>query len=173
MYNDNKASEWISGLLGFVFYVIIFVPYLFGLGFSFYRFGNTDGIISIVAPPYAWYRGISYLWVEPKWEEDWDMKTETLAFLITNTGSEDPRVELEFRQYERQIKKWISKIPDEKRSILQPEAEAFGKAFIAYQEEFMNYFIEPKSADQIWEAPSIQQYVAEFENEDGFMEIWK
>jgi hypothetical protein len=168
----SNRTEWLSVIFTILLQAVIFIPYLFGLGFSFYRFGTTDGIISVVIPPYAWYRGISYLWVEPKWQEDWDMKTETLAFLITNTGSDDPRVELEFRQYEGQIKKWISKIPDEERSTLQSESEAFGKAFIAYQEAFMDYLIEPQEAAKIWETPSIQQYVAEFENETGFMEIW-
>ena len=172
MNYKGKISDWLSPILGLAFYVVIFIPYFFGIGFSFYRFGSTDGIISIVAPPFAWYRGISYFWVEPKWKEDWDIKTGTLAFLILNTGSDDPRVELEFLQYEGSMKKWINKIPDEKRKSLQNESEALGMAFMAYQEEFMNYLINPADANQIWDSPSIQQHVSVFRNETGFMENW-
>jgi len=173
MNRNGKNSEWVGAALGLALQAIIFIPYFFGLGFTFYRFGSSQGIIAIVAPPFAWYRGISYFWVEPKWQEDWNMKSGTLAFLLMNTGSDDPRVTLEFRQYEGNIKKWISKIPNEERQSLEIKSKAFGIAVFEYQKEMMHQLIESSEPKDIWKTPSIQKQVMIFSSDEGFMEIWK
>ncbi len=171
MNRNGKNSEWLGAILGLSLQALIYIPYVFGLGFTFYRFGSTQGIIAVVAPPFAWYRGISYFWVEPKWKDDWNMKTGTLAFLIMNTGSDDPRVTLEFRQYEGSINKWINKIPDEERQSLEAKSRAFGLAVFEYQKEMMHQLVEP-SKTNIWEIPSIREQVMIFSSDEGFMEIW-
>ena len=172
-YSTRRSSDWLPGVLMILMQLVIWVPYLFGLGFSFYRFGSTDGIISVVVPPYAWYRGISYLWVEPKWKEDWDLKTGNLAFLVMNTASTEPQVEYELRQYESKVQKWLNRVPEQERAQLRTDADALGEAVMAYGQEFITQISQTGTFDvDFIKSPSIQRHVDKFRDQKGFMEVW-
>ena len=153
--------------------MFLWVPYIFGLGFSFYRFGNNDGILSIVIPPYAWYRGVSYLWVEPKWKEDWEQKTAQMASLIASAPMENPLTDTERQSKMLAIQKWLSELPTQERDILLKKANALGLAIEAYLRETMNNLRDKGVLEAGYaNLPSIIQHVDEFRNDRGIMAVW-
>jgi hypothetical protein len=136
IYTSSGAK---SNILSLLMMITIWVPYIFGIGFSFYRFGNNDGILSIVIPPYAWYRGISYIWVEPKGKEKWEYHTGLMASLIATAPMENPLTDMERQRKLLYVQKWISGLPEQKRNALLNKATALGSAIEAYfQETFIN-----------------------------------
>ena len=172
-YSNKRSFEWLPVLIAVVFYILIGGSYVFGLGYSFYRFGPTDGIISVLIPPYACYRGVSVLWTEPKWKEDWDLKTGNLAFLVMHAGSNDPQIDFELRQHESRVKKWLQKVPDDERQKLKADSRALGNAIIAYTQEFFSQLSQSGTFDgDLIKSPSIQRHVDQFSRQSGFVEIW-
>ena len=168
-----RSSEAKSNILSLVMMIIIWVPYIFGLGFSFYRFGNNDGILSIVIPPYAWYRGISYLWVEPKGKEEWEYHTALMASLIASAPMENPLTDMERQRKLLSVQKWISGLPEQKRNALLNKATALGSAIEAYlQETFINLRNNGVLDAGYTDKDSINQHVDIFRNEPGIMAVW-
>ena len=151
----------------------ILVPYVFGLGYSFYRFGKADGITSVLIPPFAWYRGISVIWTEPEWKEDWDLKTGNLAFLVMQTDSADASTEYELRQYEDDTRKWLRKVPDRKRQELEADCRSLVDAVTAETKEFIAQAANGDSfSPDFITSQAIQRHVDEFRDEKGFMAVW-
>jgi hypothetical protein len=164
----------LKGVLDVLLALVIFAPYLFGLGFSFYRFGAQDGAFSVIFPPYAWYRGISYLWVEPEWKEGWDLKAGNLALIVMYASSTEPQVQYELRQHESKVKEWLKKVPDQERMQLRSDADALGAAAMAFAQELVAQMSQGGTLEQsLIKSPSIQRHVKEFEDEKGFMEVWR
>jgi hypothetical protein len=170
----NRFSEWLGIVFVLLMQLALIGPYFFGLGFSFYRFGELDGIISLAVPPYAWYRGISYLWVQPKWKEDWSNRTGNLAFHIINTPSPNPEVEYALKQYKNHVQKWLKKVPEKERDQLLEQSEELSSALSAYYHElFSQITISGTIENDLIESPSIQRHVKHFRSERGFMEVWE
>src|SRR5438128_2458760 len=60
------AGAIVSSLIYFAFAV----NWIWGIGWTFYRHGSSDGFVALCVPPYAWYRGVAAIWDEPKWKKD-------------------------------------------------------------------------------------------------------
>ncbi len=156
--------------------VVLIAAYFLGVGYSFYRFGVGEGLTTISAPPYAWFRAASIIWTPPKWKEDWDLNTGNLAFVLIYDDGSDASTTYKFRQYEDDLKKWLNTVPASVRKGLRADATGLCNAYLAYGEQLINRLIRMKNAgdlDIIFKSQSVQESVDVFKHQKGFSDVWE
>ena len=153
--------------------ILTLVLILWGIFWSFYRHGLTHGVVSVVLPPYAVYRGIAAIWEPPEWRKHYDWQTEFVAILILSSYEGKPRYKSEFEmaRYTKKSNSWIAKLPRAEKEELQITAIAFGKALIAYSRESIRT-LRSKSDIKPIETGAVTRQLAEFKHLSGFNTVW-
>jgi hypothetical protein len=85
----SQRSERFQGVSGCLIGLLFMWGEFVGIGMSFYRHGTTDGIVSILVPPWAWYRSFSFLWDTPKWVKEAGDSSGLLAVSILSLTKND------------------------------------------------------------------------------------
>ena len=155
--------------------VVLLGGWIFGIVYGFSRFGVSDGLTALFAPPFAWFRAVSVIWTPPEWKEDWDLKAGNLAFVILYDDGSDPSVTYKFRQYEDDLQKWLKKVPFQNRKVLKTDAIALRNAYFAYGDQLMDMAIRTRGAvnlDSIFKSQAVQLYVNQFKQQKGFTDVW-
>lgn len=171
--NNQKINIW--GTICSIFFGIFCVGFtVWGIYWSFHRHGIIDGAISVVIPPYAIYRGVSSIWEEPKWKEEFDLKTEHIAILLESSGSNfsDPSMEARMSELKHDTKKWIKKLPKEEQKVLKNTAIYYGEALMAY----FNAFKESERngfKDDPFKLFNVLYLQDRFSHISGFYRIWE
>ena len=118
-----------SSILSLIVGLLWCAPWIWGTGWTFYRHGAGDGLLALLIPPYACYRGLASIWEEPKWKKDWDVSVQGLGFLVQSAaGQMPPSQELELIKGKALFKKWVASLPVSQRKRLFSEADAFSSA---------------------------------------------
>ena len=153
--------------------ILTLVLILWGIFWSFYRHGLTHGVLSVVLPPYAVYRGIAVIWEPPEWKEHYDWQTEFIAILILSSYEGKPRYKNEFEmaRYTKKLNSWISKLPHEEKEELIIASIALGKALIAYARESIGTLRSNSDIKPI-ETGAVTRQLAAFKHLSGFNAIW-
>ena len=165
--------ENLNSIFASIFYVLIFLITAWGIFWSFYRYGPTDGVISIVFFPYGTYRGIVSFWDEPKWKEEWDERTEHIALLIENSVSDtkEATTEIQISSFINEIKEWVKELPDDKRKELEIASRNYGDALLAYNDELYTSMKNLFETDPL-NSFNVQRYYKRFEYITGFKNVW-
>src|SRR5881394_254147 len=91
----NRFGGTIDETIGAICGIGLTLLTFWGIGWSFYRHGMVHGAIAVFVPPYAWYRGVAAIWDKPEWKEHYDVRTEQLAVVITNSLNNDPNYQFQ------------------------------------------------------------------------------
>lgn len=140
---------------------------LWGVGWSFYRYGVGRGFIAVFVPPYALYRGIAYLWDEPKWKDNWDEHIESVgSFVITYRID---KTSPEMIKYKNNVRKWICSLSEDKQQKLRSDIENLRSAYIQYYRNGMEDLLSCSDLRSITDS-SI--HVDRFIHEQGLKSVW-
>jgi len=165
---ESRKPDW-SGLVGGAIGLFMVLLTIWGIGWSFYRHGPVHGIASVLLPPYAWYRGIAFLWDTPSWKEDWDEKTETIgAIIIMSTDKESG---LSGIRYKNTARKWIDSLPKREKSDLRKAVDGFGDACTMYSRNLTQDMLLSSRVRPITD-PSVEAFVSKFSMDKGLMRAW-
>ena len=153
--------------------VVTIALILWGIFWSFYRHGMTHGVLSVVLPPYAVYRGIAAIWEPPEWREHYDWHTEFIATLILSSYDGKPRYKNEYEmvRYTKKLNSWISKLPEVETDTLITASIAFGKALITYSRESIK-ILQPESYSDPVKANTVTRHLNEFKHISGYISVW-
>ncbi|TFB11504.1 hypothetical protein E3V36_00625 [Candidatus Marinimicrobia bacterium MT.SAG.2] len=153
--------------------VVTIALILWGIFWSFYRHGMTHGVLSVVLPPYAVYRGIAAIWEPPEWREHYEWHTEFIATIILSSYNGKPRYknEYEMARYTNKLNSWISKLPRVETDTLITASIAFGKALIAYSRESIK-ILQPEPYSDPVEAGAVTRHLNEFKHISGYNSVW-
>jgi hypothetical protein len=162
-------TEALSGVWAIIFYGLT----LWGIVWSFYRHGPGDGIAAVVFPPYAWYRGIAFIWEKPSWKDDYDVRTEQLALLIENAANTDASYQIQSREYVQDLKKWIKRLPAVERERLQNASRNYGSAMHDYVYRFLSNMMDGSDNSHVDLDPTVQQRIERFKSIKGFANGWQ
>ncbi len=115
---------------------------------------------------------IGHFLFNQEWKEDWNLKTNDLAFLII-TEVIPPKTNSRFLERKTMLKKWLKKVPNAEKHKLEENCLAIGNAAIECFQVMTSQLIQTgKCENDFFKAPSIQRYVDQFKDEQGFMEAW-
>lgn len=118
-----------SELAGCLIHILLAALTLWGVGWSFYRHSRADGIVAIVAWPYAWYRGVAAIWEDPKWLDNYDEKVKTIGYLVVaDFSSDDASRSASISRLERSSSEWIAILPETELSRLRSSVKALSDA---------------------------------------------
>ena len=165
----SALAECMNAMMAIVFAALTF----WGIGWSFYRHGPLDGVIAVLVPPYAWYRGVAAIWEQPKWKKRYDSKTEQLAVIIGNSFNNDPDYKLQSRDYIHSLKTWISSLPSKERNKLFLASQGYGSAITTFLREYLTAMLNGDLSPHPEDAPSVQKDIAAFIEIKGFYTMWK
>jgi hypothetical protein len=138
MHSDDSQPEKaslsnrIGAFIGTLMTGSLVACYIWGTIFSFTRFGLADGALTLVIPPYAVYRGASWLWVEPKWKESWDHETKNMAFLVLMAPRDSLKGNPEILQMIKKTQAWVKTIPAVERQKLHARMQSLRHAVVQY-----------------------------------------
>ena len=167
----SSKSESFGAFLGCLFQILLMGIVAFGI----YRgFNHTvsRGILAIVFPPYAAFKGIAVLWEQAEWEKDWEFQTNNLAVVLLNTAGgelEDVEKKMAVGMSRSQLREYVSDLPDKKRIELQAASEALCEANWNVQRNVMIQMLTGRDR-----APEtgLSAYVEKFESVDSFIYQW-
>ena len=165
----SALAECINAMMAIVFVALTF----WGIGWSFYRHGPLDGVIAVLFPPYAWYRGVAAIWEQPKWKKSYDSKTEQLAVIVGNSFNNDPDYKLQSRDYIYSLKTWISSLPSKERNKLLLASQGYGSAITTFLSEYHTAMLNGDPSPHPEDTPSVQKDIATFIEIKGFYIMWK
>ena len=171
-FNRRRSGGAISESLGGIVYIGFLLLTLWGIVWSFYRHGVIDGGIAIIAPPYAWYRGVAAIWDKPRWKEDYDVRTEQLALVIENSVNNDAAYQIQAREYIRDLKEWIKSLPPSERNRLHEASRNYALALGTYLQRYLSTIAEGKDNPQADLDATVQQRVERFKSITGFTNRW-
>jgi hypothetical protein len=171
--NHGRFGGAISDALGGIFYFAFFLLTIWGIGWSFYRYGALHGAIAFTVWPYAWYRGVAAIWDSPKWKEDYDMRTEQVALVVENAVNNDPAYQIQSREYIKDLKQWIKSLPPTERNRLHEATRNYALAAGTYIQRYFSGVIEGKDNPQVDLDPAVQQRVEKFKSISGLTNRWQ
>jgi hypothetical protein len=169
----RRAASSFGEVLGVVSYLGMFLLTIWGIGWSFYRHSPGDGIASVVVWPYAWYRRVAAIWEEPKWKEDYDVRTEQLALVIENAVNPDASYQIQSRGYVRDLKSWLKSMPRIERDRLREAARNYALAMNAYCELYVSGIAAGSDNPRVDLDPAVQQRVDGFKAVKGLLNGWE
>jgi hypothetical protein len=161
-----------SDILGSLWYIGFTAFTLWGIGWSFYRHGPGDGVVAILMPPYAWYRGVAAIWDQPKWKEDYGVRTEQLALVIENAVNNDPSYQIQSRDFIKELKSWLKSVPGAKRAELREASRNYGVAIGDYCQRYFTAMISGGDVSLVALDPGVQERVDRFKSISGFAKGW-
>lgn len=151
----------------------LFGPWVFGVGFGFYRFGPGDGILSVLFPPFGWFRGASFLWTEPKWKEEWDDRTTELGYLLLDFNPGDFERQLRLTEFESEIRSWIVQLPRSERLKLRTHSIALLDCAFDEAQDLLSRVTEAGEVVPFEvESAGNRSCVAQFGAEPGLRRAW-
>lgn len=170
----KNISKGIGYFLLGTFYLSSIGFTIWGLYWSFHRYGSKEGLVSVIVLPYATYRGVASIWDEPKWKEDFKIKTEHIAILIETAGEDKkrPDIEANLSKLKVETKEWIAKLPDDQKIVLKDGALSYSKALLDFYDNCIksiqnSFNINPFRSDKF------VKYVNEFKYIEGYYNIWQ
>jgi hypothetical protein len=165
----------IGKIIGNIFIGIIVTSVIllefWGIYYSFHRYGTKDGFISVVVPPYAWYNGLSYLWQDPLWKDNYYSNTQNIAVLLEYSYNGNIKKDKQLQNMEKNTKKWLYKIPKKERQHLKENAKDYVAALIAYYEKFAAE-LKGRLKNNPLKSYYVQKHVNDFKDIKGFKTIW-
>jgi len=118
----GRRQSFVSTLLGLAFSA----NWIWGIAYTFYRQGAWDGGLALTVPPYAWYKGVASIWEEPKWAENWAVRTENLGILLHSASANaSPSEQMKLTESKAKARKWIAALPSGERQHLLSAATAY------------------------------------------------
>jgi hypothetical protein len=166
--SGSAPKDMLFGLLS----IVLVLLYFWGLAWSFYRHGAGDGVIALLVPPYAIYRGAAFFWEEPAWKEKYGTRTEELAMLIAFSSTDDPTYQIESRKYMDRVRNWVGQLPDDERKKLLEASNAFASALEVYLQVTLNKFLDESSSSSSDEQ-QISKNKEYFMGIRGFSSVWE
>ena len=172
-FNRTTYGGAISEALGGIFYFAFFLLTIWGIGWSFYRYGPLHGTIAFTVWPYAWYRGVAAIWDKPKWREDYDVRTEQMALVIENAVNSDPTYQIQSREYIKDLKEWVKSLPLSERDRVREASRNYALAAGGYIQRFFSELMEGNDNPQPDLNAAVQQRVEKFKSIAGFNNRWQ
>lgn len=165
----SEKTEIIFNRFNIVLAVLLVLLDLWGVVWSFHRYGVGRGLIAAFVPPYALYRGVAYLWDEPKWKDNWDEHIESVgSFVITYRID---KTSPEIIKYKNNARKWIRSLSEDKQQKLRSDIENLRNAYIQYYRNGMEDLLSCNDLRSITDS-SIQLIVDRFIHEQRLKSVW-
>lgn len=161
-----------EGILGAIFQILFIALTVWGIFWSFYRHGVGNGIVSVMIPPYAWYRGVASILEKPQWKEDYDKRTAQMAVIIENSINNDPQWQIDSKEYDEVIKDWLKHVPAAERQKLKSSANNLGIALVEYTRSYCLALLNKQTPPKPEDIPTIQMNVNNFSEIQGFKLAW-
>lgn len=168
----GDKSEGFFYLIVSIIGICVFVFHFWGIYYGFYRHGVADGVVTVFVPPYAWYRGASFFWEEPKWKANYYKYTQNIAILLEiSYKSNDIRRDDKLKDMEINTERWIDKLPKDKKQYIRNTANSYASAMINYNN---NLYEQSKFGfnKNPLETKSVQKHLKNFNKVKGFSKIW-
>jgi hypothetical protein len=179
--NDESTTyvtrrDWSETMrnIGCAFLLLLWV---WGGGWTYYRYGSNSAYYAFTIPPYAWYRGVAVLWDPPKWKDDWDERTEAIGRLV-NLADDDEAM-LSAGRFRQTVREWIASLPQEERDRLREHVESFGDARIQYINNIAEDTPTAMAKDMPTTSdlrpithPSVEAFVKKFAANKGLLRAW-
>lgn len=130
---NESLKKNLSGLSGVAFYVAILVGEVGGIYHSFNMHGDTQGVVSIFVPPFAWFRAIESLGhsvdSEDVSEEEWAKVLEYdiryCAALITDCTNQTSSPTINLGERVAKFSNKIGQYPGSRKERLKNFAQAY------------------------------------------------
>ena len=136
-------KDTLTSLLLGLLYIIGIGDYGIGVVHSFNKHGIGDGIIGMVAFPWAMYRGVEYWWHDDYADVDWDKRLKTDMLNSVYFINEGNNSEANQFQLNEDIEKFSSKIkdyPSEKKQFLIDGTRKYIQYSQSMAKDMMNSF---------------------------------
>lgn len=72
----------LEGIYTAIFYVVMIYFQFFGIFHAFNSHGSGDGIITVILPPFAWYRSLEFWWHDDYSGFDWSQRLDEDALVV-------------------------------------------------------------------------------------------
>lgn len=129
-----------SGILSFLIFIICIGDYGIGVVHSFKKHGVADGLIGVVAFPWAMYRGIEFWWHDDHADVNWDKRLpndmQTCIYFLLQTSNEDVNI-LELNEDLERFAAQVNKYPADKKQFLMDGT----RKYIEYGNSVQNDFV--------------------------------
>lgn len=164
----NKIGEMLGGVLG----IAIVALYIWGVGWSFHRFGAVQATMAFVIPPYGVYRGVASIWDEPEWKEKYDVRTEQLAIAIEYSVSDSQSDRSKSVEENHLLRDWIKQVSPDERIKLKEASRNYGLAIVGCSRAFATSLVGNQIDIHPCNNSDVQQRVSAFQNIPGYMTSW-
>lgn len=175
-----SKSDIAGGFLGCTLTLIMMATMMFGVYRAFAHYGPEHGLASIFFPPYALYCGASYLWDDPRWKDEWETKSESIAVALAsasqNRGS--AKNEAQYRSFLQDLNEWVSELPDHAKHKLRSQSESFVKScqrlwFQCLEEFIANGKMSRKDVNDIITKHKLKPESNKFGSNNGMRRVWE
>lgn len=120
--------EWLNRLAGrvvvFFWFASILYFWVFGVIWTYYRYGQEKGTFALMFPPAAWYHAALMPFEPPQWEEEWDIHVEALAYM---SFMEESQLSSQQLTVLAKIRKWAAEVPPERKESLETRFRVFAR----------------------------------------------
>ena len=164
----NRLGELLGSVLGLGLVAL----YIWGVGWSFHRFGAGQATMAFMLPPYGVYRGIASAWDEPEWKDKYDVRTEQLAIAIEYSVSNSQSDRSKSLEENHLLRNWISQVPPDEKIKLREASRNYGSAIVGCSSAFATALLNNRIDIHPCANSDVQQRVAGFQNIPGFMSAW-
>jgi hypothetical protein len=170
---SKRPGEVVADLVGGLLQLGGTALLIFGIYSSFHRHGVGHGVVAIIFPPYALYRGVAAaVWEKPEWKEKWDENTEALGYVLEGVAwNRDSDEAIKLAKNKAQLKSWIESLPERERTDLRRSAENYANAMSQLLRNAVNDTADGVPMRPVTD-PGVAVFVSRFQNVSGLRSAW-